>query len=122
MDTVYPANHIGGVDFAAALDPDTGNSGVPYVWDYTNELGNGTIASANATVDANLTQVGNVTVGSYSETTRQFTASSGNTSVQVVLTVAAGASAGRRYPVTVVATDDSGYEHHRTGYVKVAHR
>lgn len=108
----YPGDASGGATFGARLDPDTGAAGMPYYWDFSDELGTATIASAAVTVADELTQVGTARIGTWSETTRQFTASTGNQTVEVVLTAGAAARNGRGYEVTVQATDSNGYDGH----------
>lgn len=124
----YPPNAIGGALFDAPLDPDTGATGLPYWWDYSDALHDDvTLSSATATVAAELEQVGNVTVGTLAEGTTApdtyaYTSGGSAKVVQVVLKAASAARNGRRYDVTVVATDSNGYEHHRTGRILVADR
>lgn len=123
----YPANVAGGADFSAPLDPDAGGAGVPYTWDYKLQLGAATISSYTVSADSALT-VQSDARGTWTESTTYprtgafVDTATGAHAVQVRLTASASAVEGRRYAVTVTATDSDGTPHVRTGWVTVADR
>ena len=123
----YPANGSGSVAFPAPLDPDN-TAGGPNLWDFEPALGAGNLASATVTLEAGLTQVGNVAIGTYAESTSWpdtgvFTETASAAKVVQVKVAASGtARTGTRYAATVVAVDSDGTQHPRTATILVADR
>lgn len=124
----YPSNGSGGADWRKPLDPDNTSAGSPYRMDFREAIGAGNLASATAVAESGIALSGNLAVGTWVESTTYpdtgtFTETPTDAhAVQVVMVAEATAIPGRRYGVTIVATDGDGYEHHRTGYITVAER